>query len=128
MLNDSKAQRLQGQRGEQLVAYYLQERGYTIHALNYKKRFGEVDIIAQKHTTIAFIEVKTRTKASHCTSELVNSSKQRKIILVAKEYISRQRTTACSYRFDVALIDESDQTTPKITYIENAFYGSEWQD
>lgn len=119
-----------GQQGEQLIARYLQSQGYTINAINYTKRFGEIDIIAQKDSLVAFVEVKTRSKSLHCTTELVNSTKQRKIVLVAKEYLSRKNQQNIICRFDVALINEeviNPQTQlPTITYIKNAFYGNEW--
>ena len=37
-----------GQKGEQLVAHYLEQQGFTICAVNYKHRCGEIDIIAEK--------------------------------------------------------------------------------
>ena len=47
-----------GKEGELLVTQHLQKQGYKIIAQNYRKPFGEVDVIAQKDDTIAFVEVK----------------------------------------------------------------------
>lgn len=112
-----------GAQGEQRVCEYLTARGWFILATNYNRKFGEIDIIAQKDGTVAFIEVKTRLKKAFCSSELISISKQRKIIKVAKEFIMRHNLGDKIYRFDIALIEQEENT---INYIENAFYGNEW--
>ncbi len=124
MHNDSNT-RIQGKKGELLVADYLTTQGYTVLAQNYSKRFGEIDLIAYKQTIMVFVEVKARQKSGYCSSELVTLRKQEKIIRVAREYITHTGAHAYAYRFDIALIDNLD-TAPSLTYIENAFYGSEW--
>lgn len=48
-----------GSAGEKVVAQYLTESGYSIIVQNYRKRYGEIDIIAKKNDKIHFIEVKT---------------------------------------------------------------------
>lgn len=112
-----------GAHGEQRVCEYLQTRGWHILAINFRRKYGEIDIIAQHDLVVAFIEVKTRIKKDFCSSELITLSKQRKIIKVAKEFIMRNNLGDKIYRFDIALIQQEDNT---ITYIENAFYGNEW--
>lgn len=50
-----------GQLGEDIVAKYLKNKGFSIIGLNYRKKYGEIDIIAQKGKITHFIEVKTVT-------------------------------------------------------------------
>lgn len=50
-----------GQDGEDQAAQYLQTNGYTILERNWRKRIGEIDLIAQKGQVIYFFEVKTRS-------------------------------------------------------------------
>ncbi|HSW73756.1 MAG TPA: YraN family protein [Candidatus Limnocylindria bacterium] len=111
-----------GRYGEDLVSTFLEKKGFTILARNYAKRGGEIDLIARNREFLLFIEVKTRNKAFFDLSEVIVPSKQRKIIMVAKDFMARygDDTTIC--RFDVALIDTS-QPTP-LTYIEDAFQES----
>lgn len=52
-----------GALGEELAVEFLKGRGYCILARNYRCPYGEIDIIATKDRTVAFIEVKTRTSA-----------------------------------------------------------------
>jgi len=49
-----------GKQGETAVANYLRAKGYNIIARNWKNKFCEVDIIAQKEQTLYFVEVKYR--------------------------------------------------------------------
>ena len=49
-----------GTAGEQFAANVLCAKGYEIVARNFKTAFGEVDIIAKKGGTLAFVEVRTR--------------------------------------------------------------------
>ena len=48
-----------GQFGEGKAGEYLRERGFVIRETNYRKPWGEIDLIAQKASKIHFIEVKT---------------------------------------------------------------------
>ncbi len=105
-----------GQQGEDLVAHTLLKQGFVIVERNYRKQYGEIDIIARKKNLILFVEVKRRTHAYFHLEELVTPSKQRKIIMVAKEYIAKHQLLEHDFRFDIALID-GDQ----LTYLENAF-------
>lgn len=109
-----------GKQGEQLVSQHLQNQGYTIIAQNYRKRFGEVDIIAYKEDVLAFVEVKFRNKPLIDPAEIINFSKQRSMIMVAKHFLLTHTNTDVVCRFDVALIEKTD-TTLELRYISNAF-------
>ena len=110
-----------GDTGEQLVITQLKSNGFSILEKNYRKRFGEVDIIAQKEAVLAFVEVKLRKKTYFTLSEVITPSKQRKIIKTAKTFILERNMYAMLYRFDVALVTYDGAEQPDITYIENAF-------
>ena len=105
-----------GQQGEDLVARTLEQQGFVIEARNYRKRYGEIDLIASKKELLIFVEVKRRAQKYFDLEYLITPSKQRKIIMVAKEYIVRYNQDQKVCRFDVALI-VGDQ----LTYLPNAF-------
>jgi putative endonuclease len=109
-----------GKEGELLVAQYLQKNGYTIITQNYRKRFGEVDIIAQKKDTVAFVEVKWRHNPLVDPAELIGPSKQKKIVSVAKHFLATHNEEEVVCRFDVALIEDNNNSI-NLQYIENAF-------
>ena len=113
-----------GKAGEAAAAEYLKEKGYLIHTLNYRSRYGEIDIIAEKDGELVFVEVKTRKSAdfgSPC--EYVTPAKMQRITATA-EYYEYVNETGLAPRFDVVEIitgkagDLSDIT---INHIENAF-------
>jgi len=48
-----------GDLGEKVAQKYLIEHGFTILAVNYWRKWGEIDVIAQKDGIVRFVEVKT---------------------------------------------------------------------
>src|SRR3989442_12829220 len=49
-----------GKIGEDLACRELERRGYAIVARRYRRRGGELDIVARDGPTVVFVEVKTR--------------------------------------------------------------------
>lgn len=49
-----------GRRAESAVAVYLQGQGYQMLQQNWRTRWCEIDVVAQKEQTIYFVEVKYR--------------------------------------------------------------------
>ncbi len=49
-----------GQRGEKIALDYLLDNKFVIITRNFRSKFGEIDIVAQKENKIYFVEVKTR--------------------------------------------------------------------
>ncbi|MFA6006516.1 MAG: YraN family protein [Candidatus Paceibacterota bacterium] len=50
-----------GQIGENCATTYLERHGYTVIERNYRKKYGEIDIIALKDGNLHFVEVKSVT-------------------------------------------------------------------
>ncbi len=98
-----------GRLGEALVGRWLQLENYELLQQNWRCRWGEVDIIAQDKVskTIAFVEVKTRSKNSWDEGGLlaVDFTKQEKIIKTASLFLAKYPQLAeLPCRFDVALV------------------------
>lgn len=55
----SKNTRKTGDLGESIAVKHLQTKGFTILTQNYLKKWGEIDIVAEKEGIVHFIEVKT---------------------------------------------------------------------
>ncbi len=114
-----------GDYAEQLVCQYLIDNGFVIIVRNYRKRYGEIDIIAKKNNLLIFVEVKRRDTNQIHPSEVIVSNKQRKIISVAKEFLSTHTDTITHIcRFDVALVGNKNNNL-QIRYIANAFTADE---
>ena len=113
---------LLGKKGEDKVAKFLTNRGYTVLKRNYICRLGEIDIIAEKNNTIAFVEVKTRKENSLVKPlEAVDSKKQRRMTLTAEDYITKTQTDNLQPRFDVAEVTVTKDNKYHLNYIKNAF-------
>jgi putative endonuclease len=88
-------------KGEEFAAKTLERNGYRILARNYRTRFGEIDVVAQKGEILAFVEVKTRSaNALERPAAAVNAQKRRRLIAAAEEYIQRH-PGGLQPRFDV---------------------------
>ena len=111
-----------GKKGEIAAYKYLKKNGYKILARNYRKTYGEIDIIAQKGENIAFVEVKTRKNDSFGTpAEFVTVQKQKKLIKTAYTYIQENNLDA-EFTFDVVEVYFDGKKVKEINHIENAFY------
>jgi len=51
-----------GSLGEELVTMFLMKRGYTILHRNYRRPWGELDVVAVKKNKIHFVEVKAMSR------------------------------------------------------------------
>ena len=113
--------RADGNYAENFVAAKLEQEGFSIIARNYQKKYGEIDIIAEKKDLLAFVEVKMRRSNVISMQEIITFSKQKKIIAVAKEYIARFHVKNKVCRFDAALVFLDGQNRLHMNYIPNAF-------
>lgn len=115
---------LDGAWGEALVAEFLRKKKYTIVAVGFRSRFGEIDLIAQDKHYLAFVEVKLRKSAAFAQAkEYVDRRKQDKIRVTASVFLSRY-PTKLQPRFDVVEVycPQGRQTqTPEIIHMEGAF-------
>jgi len=112
-----------GELGEQQTCDYLRSENFSILTKNFRTQLGEIDIIAQKKNTIAFVEVKTRKSKYFSLHGLISPSKQQKIIRAAKQYMSSMKQSQnFVFRFDVALLHYEQKIGEyNLEYISNAF-------
>lgn len=110
-----------GKSGEDLAARLLEARGYEILARRYRTRYGEIDIVARDNATIVFVEVKARRSSEFGTAaEAIAPWKQRRLVGMATDYLSRNRLTGRPCRFDVVAIDGAPPA-PNVTIYPAAF-------
>lgn len=114
-----------GTMGEIEAVRYFRNNGYRIVTVNYKTRFGEIDIICTKGNYIIFAEVKTRNEDSIAApKEFVDYNKQNRIINTAMIYISSRRLLF-QPRFDVVEVvyNKKNDKVVSLNHIKNAFGG-----
>lgn len=110
-----------GEIGENLACGELERRGYSVLARRYRRRGGELDIIARDGPTVVFVEVKTRNgRAFGEAAEAVTALKRHRMMQIAADYLTRNSLSTCPCRFDVVSI-QMDGAGPIIEVFQNAF-------
>ena len=110
-----------GKIGEDLACRALERRGYEIIARRYRRRGGEVDIIARDGEAVVFVEVKAREgRRFGEAAEAVTWTKRCRLTQVALDYLARQRLSGCACRFDVVSV-QVGSGEPIVEVYKNAF-------
>jgi putative endonuclease len=110
-----------GEKGERIAARWLVRRGWRLIQWRFRNGRRDVDLIAERDGTIAFVEVKARRGSGFGGPvEAVGWRKQRELSRSAKVWIDRHGRPEEAYRFDVigVLINEG---AVKVRHVENAF-------
>ncbi len=93
-----------GQAAERLAGWALRLKGYRILARRWRTPHGEIDLIALKGGTLAFVEVKARAGTSD-SLEAVTAPSQRRIAQAAEAYLrAHPRLQGLTRRFDVVTV------------------------
>jgi len=122
---DRREREIAGRKAEDHVARWLKLRGWKILAERFKVPEGEVDLIARKKDTIAFVEVKQRQKLS-TTEDVLTQTNISRVMEAAEIWVGRNFETLgpeFEIRFDLAMIEGQVHPLAKVKYIENAFSG-----
>jgi putative endonuclease len=107
-----------GTRSEAMAAAFLEGRGLTIVARNYRCRLGEIDLVARDGGTTVFVEVRRRASSAFGgAAASITSAKRQKLLRAARHYLSRLRELP-QCRFDALLIQGEP---PRIEWIRDAF-------
>lgn len=93
----------QGRRGERLAAWYLWAGGWRILAKRQRVGAGEVDIVARKGRTVAFVEVKWRAHAA-ALDQAIDARRLRRVARAAEALAPRFVRGGDDVRIDVILI------------------------
>jgi putative endonuclease len=111
-----------GQNGEKIAVDFLQGRGYTILERNYRRRTGEIDIIAKEGEVLVFIEVKTRSGWTYGSpAAAITPRKQRQISRTAQYFLAEQDLFNTPARFDVVTVIFGNDQLLEIELIADAF-------
>lgn len=106
--------------GETIASNYLTKKGYKIIERNYRKGYGEIDIIAIHKNILVFLEVKTRTTLLFGGAiESISEYKLRSLIKTARYYRLLHPNLPEMLRIDAVLIDLTAGKIKNINHIEN---------
>ena len=105
-----------GAEGEQFVSVSLQQQQFEIIEMNWRCRFGELDIVAKKQQLLYFVEVRTRTinERQHQqfgqAIEAINQKKIKKLYQLAQLYCYENNYTTYNYRILFAPVSYNKDT------------------
>ena len=102
-LESRRAALAAGGGAEGAAVLLLRLKGYRILARRYSVRGGEIDVIAMRGRTIAFVEVKLRASLDDALVA-ISPEKRRRISRAARAFVSRQRATHLTYRADAIFV------------------------
>jgi putative endonuclease len=110
-----------GALGERIAERWLVKHGYRILARRFRNGHRDIDLIAERNSTIAFVEVKARSGNEFGDPvEAVHFQKQRELTRSAHVWIDRHGRAGESYQFDVVGILVTEERV-KVKHIPNAF-------
>jgi putative endonuclease len=112
-----------GSRAEAVAAEYLQARGLRILERNYRRRLGEIDLVALDDTVLVIAEVRTRSSdAFGGAAASIDGRKQQRIIRASAQLLQQHREYArLPVRFDVLIVVDPLGDAPTVTWLRHAF-------
>jgi putative endonuclease len=112
-----------GQRAEALAAQYLRAAGCEILQCNFRRRLGELDIVARAGEVLVIAEVRTRSSRGYGgAAASVTRAKQRRITRAAQQLLQQRRDLAAlPVRFDVIVVKDPEGPSAAIEWIQHAF-------
>ena len=111
-----------GKFGEDIAIKYLENHGYKILERNYRKPWGEIDVVAQQSDELVFVEVKTQNQGFEWRpEENVTRHKKRQLSKIINTYLKEHRVySEIDFRVDVLGIIINDKTeTAQVEHIQN---------
>lgn len=116
-----------GAIGEDIALGFLERKGYSLIERNFRKPWGEIDLIMEKGRTVHFIEVKAveRTidtrisrEIEYRPEEMVTTSKLRKVARTATLYMENKKDDR-EYQLDVVgVIMDPDKRIARCRFFE----------
>ncbi len=92
-----------GRRGEALAAWFLRLKGWRIVGTRVKTPRGEVDLIARRGKSIAFVEVKARAHTSDLATA-IDASRLRRVAAAAEILLPKYGKSCENMQIDVIMV------------------------
>jgi len=111
-----------GNLGEKIARCYLQRKKYKILAQNFKRKWGEIDIVAKKKDRIVFFEVKSiQKREGFLPEDEIDWKKKRQLWKMAQIYLSENKISfSIPWQIDIIAVEIfSDFKKAKIRHFEN---------
>jgi putative endonuclease len=112
-----------GKSAEELAAEFLEAQGLIVLLRNYRRRGGELDVVARDGDVLVIVEVRTRsTDTFGGAAASIDGWKQHKIVRAATQLLQQRKDLALlRVRFDVIVIHGAGDERPRIEWLKHAF-------
>jgi len=122
--SEIKSKRQKGNNAEQIAVNYLKRLGYQILERNYRKRIGEIDIIAAQENTIVFVEVKSlQSESLLILGQTISAIKKQKLVKICQYWLVENNKSAYNWRIDfIGLVIDNKGRLQKLKHLPNAIY------
>ena len=117
--------------GEKIVANFFEKKGFEVLGRNYRKKWGELDIIAEKDKVVHFVEVKTVSRRSfggkfeqeinyYKPEDGMHPWKVQRLRRAIQTYLLEKYKTDPDWQFDLACVFlDQEKRVAKVKFMEN---------
>jgi putative endonuclease len=118
-----RSRRAAGIEAERLAALHLRAHGLEILLRNYRRRTGELDLVARDGDLLLVVEVRMRSSAAYGgAAASIDGRKRARIIRTTAQLLQRRRDLRdLRVRFDVMLVGDLEAPQPTLEWIRHAF-------
>jgi len=112
-----------GRRAEDIAADFLRAQGLEILERNYRRRLGELDIVARDGDVLVIAEVRSRASNRYGgAAASVDGRKQQRLVRAAAQLLQQRKDfSRLRVRFDVLAVSESAADGPKVEWLQHTF-------
>jgi putative endonuclease len=121
-----------GKIGENVASNFLTKKGFLVVCRNYRRKWGEIDIVAEKDKVLHFVEVKTVSRKSfggHFEQEINNYRpednmhpwKLKRLQRAIQTYLlEKYKVGEPAWQFDLACVFlDQERRVAKVRFMEN---------
>jgi putative endonuclease len=112
-----------GSKAEDVAARFLTAQGLALLERNFRRRLGELDLVARCGDVLVIAEVRTRSSNAYGgAAASVDGLKRRRIVRAAQQLLQRRTDLAqLRVRFDVLVVHDPTAAAPRVEWIQHAF-------
>ena len=120
-----------GELGEEIACKFLVKHGFSILERNYTKKWGEIDIVAQKGEKRYFVEVKSKqvdnnfdfnglSDKENRPEDNMHAFKMQRLRRVVETYLISKRLGYTDWQFDLLVVYlNTEKRIAKVKVIDN---------
>jgi len=120
-----------GDLGESIASNFLISKGFSVLDRNYRKKWGEIDVVSQRGEILHFVEVKTVTREkwgsnssenSFRPEENVHPGKIKRLSRTINSYLLEKNLEDVDWQIDlVAVVLDVENKKAHVRFLENIF-------